>query len=159
MCRARWTVLWSDDSADRSVRSFDLLLLRLSALSHRTLAQASAAASVARLAPIQHDAAPNCSQSPVEEMPYTKTLTIQHALAMVCPNHSKLIATDLRVLVEPVRGLPCSFSTSNTPVRSTRGRRGTCPIRGRLPRSRRSHGQARKRWLGPPRQSAGGICR
>ena len=39
------------------------------------LAQASAQPAWRELATIQHDAAPNCNQSPVEEMPYTKTLT------------------------------------------------------------------------------------
>ena len=51
---------------------------------------------------IQHDAAPNCNQSPVPSIPYTKTLIIQHRLAKVCPSHSKLSALLIRVSLEPM---------------------------------------------------------
>ena len=51
---------------------------------------------------IQHDAAPNCNQSPAPSIPYTKTLIIQHKLAKVCPSHSKLSALLIRVSLEPM---------------------------------------------------------
>ena len=61
-----------------------------------------ARAIVAMFDNIQHDAAPNCNQSPVPSIPYTKTLIIQHRLAKVCPSHSKLSALLIRVSLEPM---------------------------------------------------------
>ena len=81
---------------------------------------------------IHDDAANNCNQSPVEPMPYVKTLTIQNRLANVCPNHSKLrIFSILVILLSDniaISFVLLSFSMLNTPDRSMINHLSTSPI-------------------------------
>ena len=63
MCRARWTVLWQ--TIQRIVQSGRSTFFAPPVSAEPAhLGSGFCAASVARLATIQHDAAPNCNQSP-----------------------------------------------------------------------------------------------
>ena len=72
MPRSRRRLLWATCATSHAIRAFDLFLSRLPALSWLVAglyAYALFETSVATLATIQQDAAPNCNQSPVLQRP------------------------------------------------------------------------------------------